>query len=338
MPNLHRIIAAVLLLSISSSALSADYAHVEIILFEQIYKNSTEQRRYGGDISREKLISLVPGALEAKIAELEAANLIQDLEANDQDAQDSEQDLQDSNQDAQDSNDLTLSQDLEEDNHVKVTELHQEEATQNQTETEVVLSGLDDDASQRLNDFAHDNQSTQEDEQLAATEIEEQKAEEPEVFAILPEDTYLLSDEQKRLARSKDIRVLAHLAWEQDLEGDIQEGIYIRSDEIDSLLFSEVETIVKVKPYQTNTIAKIDVIAHNLEGDYASRITSKKVIGNNKSYYFDHPDFGMIIRVVRIEKEQESEEGADNLEVNDDAFEEDDQDIITYSDNSYIES
>ncbi|MBT4963397.1 MAG: hypothetical protein HOI53_00065 [Francisellaceae bacterium] len=114
---------------------------------------------------------------------------------------------------------------------------------------------------------------------------------------ILDKSEYKLNEHRNRLARHKNFRILQHLAWEQDFDKYSTKGIYIKPTEIDSILFSEIEAIIKARPYQNNIIVDVDAIAKIGEDEYASRIKSKKVISNKQIYYFDHPDFGVILQV-----------------------------------------
>lgn len=109
-----------------------------------------------------------------------------------------------------------------------------------------------------------------------------------------------LRQQRNILGRHKRYRVLQHVGWEQDFDNYSREKVYIGPEEINSISFSDLAALVRVRPYQNNVIAEVDALATIVGNEYASRITSKKVISNKQVYYFDHPDFGIIIQVRKI--------------------------------------
>jgi hypothetical protein len=117
---------------------------------------------------------------------------------------------------------------------------------------------------------------------------------------VLELSEYKLKEQRNILGRHKDYRVLQHVAWEQDFDNYSKDEIYVAPDDINSISFSSLGALVKVRPYQNNIIAEIDALATIVGNEYASRIKSRKVIGNKQVYYFDHPDFGVIIQVRKI--------------------------------------
>lgn len=111
---------------------------------------------------------------------------------------------------------------------------------------------------------------------------------------------YQLKEQRNILGRHKDYRVLQHVAWEQDFDNYSKEKVYVAPGEINSISFSSLGALVKVRPYQNNIIAEVDALATIVGNEYASRIKARKVIGNKQVYYFDHPDFGVIIQVRKV--------------------------------------
>lgn len=109
---------------------------------------------------------------------------------------------------------------------------------------------------------------------------------------------YLLNNERRRLAGHKNYRVLEHIAWEQDYDSEKRMPIYITPEKLNSISFSDVEVLVNVRPYQNQALVDIDAIARIQGNEFASRISSRKVIGKRKIYYFDHPDFGVLLQVT----------------------------------------
>ena len=115
-----------------------------------------------------------------------------------------------------------------------------------------------------------------------------------ETWYIEPE---LLVEEVNTLRESPDYEVLHHLSWAQES---------LPYEASAAMSFHQDELIGWVKIY-----AKTLLFAHlNLDiGGY--RIQEKRRLKLNEKHYFDHPRYGVLLQVSRLEYEQDNDVSLD---------------------------
>ena len=128
-------------------------------------------------------------------------------------------------------------------------------------------------------------------------EINEMKSN-AEVWRVEPS---LLLDDAKALDEADDYRVLHHFAWGQE-----------------SLPLSEAAS---VQVTELNLKGWIKVYANqllyvNLDLDYQGyRLTQKRRAKLNEKHFFDHPKYGVMVQVSRLEEEVDETEAANSTSV-----------------------
>ncbi len=108
-------------------------------------------------------------------------------------------------------------------------------------------------------------------------------------------DTQLLTEQAEKIEKSEDYYLRYHFAWGQE-----------------SLPYSESATYTVI---EADTQGYIKVYAENLlfaniDLDYKGfRMTEKRRLKLNEKHYFDHPKFGLVMQVSRLESLASSSAG-----------------------------
>ena len=119
-----------------------------------------------------------------------------------------------------------------------------------------------------------------------------------EVWRVEPS---LLLDDVKALGQADDYRVLHHFAWGQE-----------------SLPLSEAAS---VQVTELNLKGWIKVYANqllyvNLDLDYLDyRLTEKRRIKLDEKHFFDHPKYGVIVQVSRLEQDDDEFDAANSTSI-----------------------
>jgi len=144
----------------------------------------------------------------------------------------------------------------------------------------------------------------------------------PASFLVLPSHKYILGNIYGALKSSKDYRPLLHIAWQQPaLTPSRAESVHIRKIEgiseqdilQDGLV--KVDGTVRIRAstflhadvdlaYFFQSIPASQITAGNFSTDLQqanfARLTESRRMKLNELHYFDHPLFGVVMRVSRL--------------------------------------
>ena len=162
--------------------------------------------------------------------------------------------------------------------------------------------------------------------QVANATAEESEQKNLVPYLALPEGRYRLTDDYRRLRLSSAYRPLLHVAWQQPgLDADEVRRVhlekpaatvYIPPDPIfdglvrlrssSDLLYVDIDIAYfpsdfrKLLESQSGDVTPQDDKRVNLDADYV-RLTDSRRIRLNELNFFDHPLFGILLQVSRID-------------------------------------
>ena len=103
----------------------------------------------------------------------------------------------------------------------------------------------------------------------------------------------MLLEELEALEGAENYRVLAHLSWGQEALPSSEAAIY---------QITEPEFAGWIKVYAGH------LLFANLDIDFNGyRMNEKRRLKLNEKHFFDHPKFGVLLRVSRLEQEEDEE-------------------------------
>lgn len=106
-----------------------------------------------------------------------------------------------------------------------------------------------------------------------------------------PLERSMLNDEAAAITRSPSYQLIAHYSWGQEALPTSESAIY-------PVAAAEVQGWLKI--YASH------LLFANLDLDFNGyRMTEKRRLKLNEKHFFDHPKFGVLLRVSRLEPPQE---------------------------------
>ena len=112
-------------------------------------------------------------------------------------------------------------------------------------------------------------------------------------FETLPPDRFQLNTEFQRLRNSKAYRPLVHLGWRQQVLGPRMSVARPIMEQTPSGSFSG-----NLKLY-TETFLHISLdLTFDVPGEGGYRLRDNKRVRSRETHYFDHPRFGVLLRIT----------------------------------------